>query len=525
MKQATGVGLVVMCVAGVSVLAAAQGREPARTPAYDLTHVNPRYVVSRDEVQQWHAAKDALGPALSGNPSWKAFLGIIEARLRDYGAVDIVRNAWTYDRWHTSEWPDTSKWSLAIDGKAVRVASYGANSGSTPSEGVTADLLFYDPAQPPASLAGKIVVFQLTHEDEHTPENRRIYEYPGDYLFLSNPETFPNPRIPRTVNMKVTARAEMREAVSHIAKLTDGKAAGAVFVFDSSHDRLAGLYTFGVPPIHQMPTLYVGRAAGRQLIQDARAGKKATLRLVATVEPTETYQLIAYLPGRDYGTPGDQKIFFTTHTDGPSISQDDGGYGLLSIAQYFSHIPRAERPRTLMFFFDNRHYMPGAERAFAKQNWVDQHPDIWTSIVGVIGMEHLGQMEYTEEGEVFKPTGLVEHSILHATNNQRLIDMAIKAVKDSGLRRVSVAQVDRPGIHGTSQGTWFGLGAVGRRRNLPSFATMGDMGAYWATSARLAQFDVSHFIDQVNTMTQLTGELMLAKLDDVRPAPVSSPSQ
>jgi hypothetical protein len=482
-------------------------------------------MVPLDQVQKWHAAKDAGGPALSGNASWRTFVGLIETELKALGAVDINRNTFTYDRWSTSEWPDTSQWSLVSDGKPVRVASYGANSGTTPPDGVTANLVFYDPASPPASLDGRIVVFQLERETETTPDDRRVYEYPGDYLFLSDPETFPDPRVPRKANMTVSARSEMRQATSFIPMLTKGKAAGAVFVFDASHDRLAGLYTFGVPAVHQMPTLYVGRAAGHQLIADAKAGKPATLRLIGTIQPTETWQLIAYLPGRHYGTAQDERIFFTTHTDGPSISQDDGGFGLVSVARYFARIPQADRSRTLMLFFDNRHYMPGAERAFAKQDWIGQHEDVWKSIVAVIGMEHLGQLEYIEEGETFRKTGLVEHSRLHASNNQRLVDMAIKAVKDNGLRRVSVEQVDRPGIHGASQGAWLGLGAVGRRRNLPAFATMGDMGAYWATSARLAAFDAQHFIDQVKTMTQLTGELMMADLNAVKPAPVSSSAQ
>ena len=297
-----------------------------------------------------------------------------------------------------------------------------------------------------------------------------------------------------------------------------------MFVFEASYERLSGLYTFGVPAIHQMPTLYVDRDAGRQLLSDAKSGRKATLRLVAKVEPTETYQLFAYLPGRNYGTARDEQIMLITHTDGPSISQDDGAFGILGIVRYFSRIPQSQRPRTLMLFLDNRHYMPGAERAFAKENWLDQHPEAWNRVVGLIGIEHLGQLEYMERDGVFKPTGLVEHSRLHATNNQLLIDLAIKAVKDNKLKRVSVECVDRPGIHGTSQGTWLGLGAVGRRRGLPAFATMGDMGAYWSTNARIAAFDARHFVDQVATMAQLTGELMLADLEKVKPAPLPTPA-
>ena len=524
MKSFTSLFLSVSLVIAVLV-AGASGQKPSTKPPSVLNRINPTYMITVDEAQKWHEAKDLLGPAFSGNPSWKVFLTVIEAKMREYGALDIHRNAWTYDRWYTSEWPDDSNWSLVSNGKKLRIASYGANSGTTPPDGVTADLVFYDPKNPPASIEGKIVVYQTVPETEKTPADQRIYEYPGDYLYLSNPETFPDPRIPRKVNMTVIMRAEMRQATGMIPKLTEGKAAGAVFVFDSSYERLAGLYTFGVPAIHQMPTLYVDRASGKQLIDDAKQGKKATLRLIGKVEPTETYQLFAYLPGVDYGTPKDQKILLVTHTEGPSISQDDGGYGMLAIAKYFSHIPQTQRPRTLMFFFDNRHYMPGAERVFARQNWMEQHPEVWDSIVGVIGIEHLGQMEFIEKDGIFKATGLVEHSRLHATNNQKLIDMAIKSVKDNKLRRVSVEQVDRPGIHGTSQGTWFGLGAVGRRRGLPAFATMGDMGAYWATSSRIDRFDAKHFVDQVATMTQLTGELMLANLDEVKPAPIAQPAR
>jgi hypothetical protein len=514
--------VVLATLIGGQALFAQTNAPNAQVHSADLTRINPRFLIRPEEAQSWHAAKDLLGPALSGAPSWKVFMTIVETKLRDYGAVDLYKNAWTYDRWHTSEWPDDSKWSLVSNVKALRVASYGANSGTTSQEGVTADLVFYDPEKPPKSIEGKIVVFQTVPEDENTPADRRVYEYPGDYLYLSNPETFPDPRIPRKANMTVMMRSEMRQATGYIQKLVEGRAAGAVFVFDAAYERLAGLYTFGVPAIHQMPTLYVDRESGRQLLADAKSGRKATLRLVAKVEPTETYQLFAYLPGRDYGTPRDEKILLITHTDGPSISQDDGAYGIVGIVRYFSQIPQAQRPRTLMLFFDNRHYMPGAERAFAKQNWMDQHPEAWNTVIGVVGFEHLGQLEYVEKDGVFKRTGLVEHSRLHASNNQLLIDMAIKAVKDNKLKRVSVECVDRPGIHGTSQGNWFGLGAVGRRRGLPAFATMGDMGAYWATSARLAAFDAQHFVDQVATMSQLTGELMVADLAKVKPAPVAS---
>ena len=52
---------------------------------------------------------------------------------------------------------------LVTDGTPVPVvASYGMTSGSTPPEGITAPMLYYDPAHPPAAgeIAGKILVFE-----------------------------------------------------------------------------------------------------------------------------------------------------------------------------------------------------------------------------------------------------------------------------------------------------------------------------------------------------------------------------
>ena len=59
--------------------------------------------------------------------------------------------------------------------------------------------------------------------------------------------------------------------------------------------------------------------------------------------------------------------------------------------------------------------------------------------------------------------------------------------------------MDRPGVHGTSQGTWFGYGGTLHARDLPAYTIMGDMAAYWSTMERLDLFDARHFVDQIAT--------------------------
>jgi hypothetical protein len=124
-----------------------------------LSNVRDEWVLSEAEAIAWHEVKDEKGPAFTGNASWRQFVGYVEEKLGEYGVVDIQRNQWSFERWHSSEWPDHSNWSLVADGEELEVANYGANSGSTGPDGVTAELVYYDKTNPPDDIAGKIVVF------------------------------------------------------------------------------------------------------------------------------------------------------------------------------------------------------------------------------------------------------------------------------------------------------------------------------------------------------------------------------
>jgi hypothetical protein len=474
--------------------------------------INEDFMIKADEFYNWHRYKDEGGPTYSGSLSWRRYMSFIETKLIKHGAVDLTKNSWVYDRWYTSDWPDDSNWTLNSDGKSIKVAHYGAYSGSTGIKDMTAELIYYDPAAPLSSIEGKIVVFKtVPHPEPPLSESYKKLFTINDYECLTNPETFPSLFTKIPINQSVSADVWYQLLQTRRMKdiLIEGKAQGGIIVFNMSYDRLAGLYTFFVPVLYHVPTLYVDRIAGTKLVNDARNGKIATLKLKSKLEQTETYQLIGYLPGEYYGTEKDEKILLITHTDGPSISQENGALGLLGIIAYFSNIPQVERPKTLMIFLDNRHYMPGMESAFANHDWFVMNPKAKDSIVALIAMEHLGQIEYKEEGDLFVSTGMVEPSCLWTRNNPLLIEKAIKAVKENNWPRVMVQCVEKTGIHGEPQGIWYGLGTPALDWNIPAFATMGTQGAYWSSKSRLDKFNKELFYTQVKTMTQLTGELML----------------
>jgi hypothetical protein len=478
-----------------------------------LTRVNRRFLPTAGEVRSWHAIKDSKGgPTLTGSPSWHNYVEMLEKEWRTLGVTGIFRNPIRYTRWYTTEFPDDSNWSLHVDGKKIRVANYGCYSGHTSDNGVTGGLVVYRPGMPDEALRGKIAVIVK----EPSPGLSRGTD---DYEYLSNADTFPNSLKPYDDEAALSPFPIMGLGAAQEPLIRAG-AAGAVIVMPLPYEAAAGLYTFFVPALHQLPTLCLDRNAGAEIAAAASAGKQATLRLIAMTEQAEGYQLFGYLPGRDYGTPDDRQILLITHTDGPSISQENGGIGILSMVRYFSRIPRAERPRSLMLFYDCRHFMPGREVAFANQDYAFGHPDVYGKVIASMGIEHLGQLKVEEgPGRPFHFTNVPDLTTVYTTNNGHMVDLAIAAVKDNHVPRTQVQTPGRKGLHGGEQGPWYGLGSIANRNRIPGVAAIGALTGYWTSTARLQHLDANLFLAQMASMCQVCGNLMLADLESIKSAP------
>ncbi len=474
-----------------------------------------------DEAQDWHRFKDEGGPTFSGSRSWRRYMEFLEKKLREYGVVDLERNKWMYERWYTSDSHDDSNWGLTSDGKKIRVAHYGAYSGRTGPDGITAELVLYDFQRPPESIKDKIVVITSPpHPELPYSEDYKAWFTVTDYEYVTDPDTmFP---MFEKLSPNKTVSADVWWQIQQLRKiypiLTKGQAAGCIAVIDMPYRRIASLYTFPVPKLYNVPTVYLDRDAGKTVIEDANNCKKATIRLISHTEMAETYQLIGYLPGRYYGQNDDEQVLLVTHTDGPCISQENGALGVLGIVSDISKIPQRERGRTLLIMLDNRHFMPGLESANMEYDWFTKHPDKKERIVAYVSLEHLGQLEYRETEEGIEPTGLPEIGYFWSANNKFLIEACINAIRDNQLPRTFLKCVERPGVHGQRQGVWYGLGSPSLYWDLTGCALMGIMGAYWTTNSGLDMFDANLFCKQVETMTQVTKELMEIERDKLKPA-------
>ena len=480
-----------------------------------LTRVNPRWVVSESEAVRWHEVKDEKGPALTGNASWRQFLALLEAKLNEYGCVDVHRSPWMFTRLESSTWPDDFKWGLVANGRRIPLSNFGANCGLTGPEGVTAPVVLWESENKP-DVAGKIVVYRPVPR----PDVREAFAN-SDYEYTTPFDSYPveGRPVPQTQDgtnsISPAVWDEMTSTSAFVREIAGAAPAGVVFAMNLNTAETAGLYTFPVPDHYGFPSVYVDRLNGDALIADARDNRSATIRLEGEHVQSEAYQLIAYLPGKDYGTDRDRQIQMRTHTDGPSISQDNGAFGLLGVIKYMSHIPRRDRPRTLFVELDCRHFMPGAERRWEQQDYFAKYPHARDKVVAQIAMEHLGQIEYVLDGDDIRPSGRSLPTWIYASGNQRMIDEAYQAALDNHVRSAVIRSPGRPGVHGGSQGPWYGMSRQGALLGLPTYGVQGDLGAYWAYSARINRFDARSFTRQVAAFAQLTGFLMASSVPRV----------
>ncbi|TXS92814.1 hypothetical protein FV139_12655 [Parahaliea maris] len=494
--------------------------------------------ISREQVVAWHQAKDQFGPTFAGSSGWNSYLALIEREAGQLGMVDLRRNTFRYNRWHTSEWPDRSGWSLRIGDRQIDVANYGANSGDTGPNGVRAELVVvtgeeFEALPDPAVLAGKIIVLQVAPTDFQRQVPDWLYA-PADYPYragqwLKVEDTVSSSTASQLFAANLQGKLPFPEP-HYLKRIKQTKAAGVVLIFDMADERVRGLYSFPVPAIYNVPTLYLGREAGAEVISAAKSARHGILVLDAQEESTQAYQLAAVLPGRNYGSDDDEIILMISHTDGPSISQENGPLGLLSILHYFSRIDQRHRDKSLMLFLDSRHFIPDREAAlpgYDIQRVLGAGGALAPAhgrLVASVHLEHLGQVEYAERNGRYLPTGQMENGGFYVTPYRDLVALSRGALEQHQPRNQVLRATDVPGVHGQSQGHWFGLGHHPRRLGIEVIASnMVSMGAYWSSAAGIDYFDPDQFMRQVNTMTGITAGLIRGDIKTILAHPLPEP--
>ena len=535
--------------AGVAA-AAALGIGRSRAAAGATFGIDNKLMITPDQAWDWNAFKAGCGPTYAGSAGWKRYTNFLTDRMQEFGAIDLDHVDIPYDHYVVEDWPDRRTHvydsgiaveKLVTDGTPVPVvASYGMTSGSTPREGITAQMLFYDPANPPPPerIAGKILVFATAPYPAPPYSQAFLDSYtPTDYEWRSPgrwPPLFTPP--PASVMSSYHSRWVFTQVGGFAATGIAGKAAGLVIVYDLSPGAAFGLvqrtvYTpdakagLGTQYVN-CPTLTLDRVNGAKVLADARAGKTATLTLTARFQRDMGKSTIAFLPGRNYGTPEDRHILLATHTDAMSLIEDNGGLGMIGIMSYFHRIPRAARERTLAFYFDCRHFMPGGEGSWPAFDYYTIHPERLKPVVATLGMEHMGGRQTIETGpggnryeyssERPEDGGVITSLMDVYNNNAWLVETVARAATDNRWPRVDVKAGNvAPGVNGGLQGQVRSPMNKGRGYKLPGIGLAGDWPGAWTqtysqldTEAGKQGFDKNYFRQQVAGLSQIAGELM-----------------
>jgi hypothetical protein len=487
-----------------------------------LSRVKDRYLISNAEATEWFQQKVSWGPTYTGSPAMLAYMKFIEDKAIEYGAVNVIRHRFPYDRWYTTEYPDKSGWSLVSDGTPVEVASYATQSGTTGPGGVSAPMVLYDmtlPAaqRPPLSaLVGKIVVVkQAPFIGSGIGGGYTDYEFRTDGDTFLPQGTFVDPTYEASYRNRHQFGA-MGTVINQLFRQAVPGPVGHVVVLDMPPGAAAGGRQHGTPNRYEVPGLLLDRKAGAKVIEDAREGKTATLRLDAKVETNaQAYSLMVTLPGKDFGTPKDTAILMATHTDGPSVIQDSGAMGILAVLKYYSQLPQAQRTRSIFAVFDVRHFVPGAERSYPFDYVADNHDTLSKWVVGGVAMEHLGGRQFADVGDEFKPTGRAMTTYVNVHCNDVSIQHAIEAVSDNRVPRAQVNAEECVGVNGKQQNNWYGRNFAAHLEELGNHPVWHVTGDWPSTGYQMVmsmeRFSVDVFRAQVGTAVQLVGTLMRTK--------------
>src|SRR5690348_9343360 len=174
-KRTSGAGRRTFLKAAAGVTAGAvlspQALRAQSSPAA-FPKIHAPFLITPDQAWEWNLFKSRGGPTYAGSTGWKRYTDFLISKAHELGAIDFDSVEIPYDHYIVDDWPDR-RTHIHQSGRALEklvsagtpvpvVASYGMTSGATPPEGITAPMLYYDPAHPPgdAQIAGKILVFQ-----------------------------------------------------------------------------------------------------------------------------------------------------------------------------------------------------------------------------------------------------------------------------------------------------------------------------------------------------------------------------
>ncbi|KAK7053833.1 hypothetical protein R3P38DRAFT_2852415 [Favolaschia claudopus] len=461
------------------------------------------------------------GPRWTGNDNQNTLTSLVTNSMKLAG-LDVATLNYTLNRW------DPQWWSLSIaltNGTTlgVRTTGYWPYSGNSGLEGVTAPVIdsgtlgllpnqnvdpnsLSIPAVPPA---GAIMFFD-------NPSPTHNYSQPGYGLLGTSrnirasaiPElgnlTNPHWQATKTLNFTSLRAMGIRAAISSWVHTSDEDAALQFLPNDGP--------VGGDNALYDVPTLYVGNSTGEMIRGLIRENQivSATVVLYAPSYSAPTQTVLGHLSGTANTT---DTIIIYTHSDGPSIVEENGPIILLAMAEYFAqHIPTIN----LDFVITTGHF---SGHRLNESLWMEQRPDIVANAKFAIACEHFGAMEWKDQVSankstppVYKATGKLEPMWTMANESKasdelhQLYLSAFAGTPDT-LRMALIAPLR---LNGT-RSMWYGVGGASElgHSNIPTIGIIPQPDYLWTSmvDGGWSKLDIPTVVTQINVILRLVSSL------------------
>lgn len=457
---------------------------------------------SPDQVWAWQTTMQDFGPRLTGSAGHQRLINYWADELTRMG-LQVHRDTYHLrHRWEARVW---GLWAPLEDGavEQIPVTAYYPYSGQTSAQGIAAELVYCPQgAADFAHAAGKIAIIDVNAGELPT---RFLFTpralYPADQTV---PDRFRQIVLTARPDLHAAEQAGVLGVICVWHHLSDDNARGQEFPFDT--------------PLQNCPALWVGTQAGARLKDLAQ--QHATVRMVleADVEenvPTDT--VYAVLPGQTTR----ETILITTHTDGPNATEENGGVGLLALAQYFASLPRAERRRTLVFVLASGHFqipeLGITDDGQATTLWLNNHRELWDGqgeharAVAALTLEHLGCLEWkdNEDHSRYACTGQVDTEYVY-TGNEALGQLYVDCLKDrTKVRTVVLKPATDEMYYGEGHTLWrVGVTTL-------SFLGVPDYLLALSPTGDIEKLDPEFLYEQIETFTEVVSRLDAMAPEDI----------
>ncbi|MFG1997638.1 hypothetical protein ACGFNU_00655 [Spirillospora sp. NPDC048911] len=393
-------------------------------------------LVSARTLFRWVEEMSAFGPRFAGSDAHRRYLRKVERQLESYG-LKVRRHPVPLDQW------EARSWSLKVtdaDGRThqIPVAYYRPYSGETSRRGVR----------------GRLVDVKAGQKADYRRTNVRRGIVVADFP-ISRPSSAMFPlaeyihRPEQAPELSVEDYTRVWQAVPGQLDLGLAKQNGAiamVSIMDLPPELAHGQFSPHQQPPAGLPALHLDRVQGRRLRDLMNAGPvNATLKLTARKKKSTIDYLTAELKGSG-ALPG--AVMVGTHTDGQNAIEENGVPAILALAKYFTRVPRAGRPRDIVFVFSPNH-MSAHRGTPDLGSWLKKS-GYRRRIVAALVPEHLGALGWSEDPAtgVYGPTGHPEPAIIGTGNSAALTRLVIDQVKRDDLERTAVLKPYGKGLYG-----------------------------------------------------------------------------